>query len=106
MLNVMKKILSITCAAFSLSVKAQMKEGRIVYERTTQMRMSGNLPPELASQIPKSRTDQFELLFSSNQTLWQFLPNASDDGSSTFSSGNAVVQFRGAGPGETVYTNL
>jgi hypothetical protein len=49
--------------------------------------------------MPKSRTDQFELLFSPEHSLYQFLPSATaDDGANTFSSGGMVVQMRMAMP--------
>jgi len=67
----MKKILLSAFLAISVLAQAQMKEGRIIYERTLQMptRMF-NADPAIAAQIPKSRTDQFELLFGNNQSLW------------------------------------
>lgn len=82
-----------------------MKEGRIVYERTMQLpvRMF-NADPNIASQIPKSRTDQFELLFGNNQSLWQFLPSANNEDPGTF-SGNGIV-LRMAGANEASYCNF
>ena len=104
----MKKFLLITAAAFTLAAQAQTKEGKVVYERTiqmTNMRMGGNLPPEIQAQMPKSRTDQFELLFTPQHSLYQFIPNAADEGSGTFSGGGMVIQMRG-GANEVTYTNL
>ena len=66
----MKKILLLTSLASTLFASAQMKEGKVVYERTTQMRMRIQ-NPEVANMIPQSRKDNFELLFSNNQSLWQ-----------------------------------
>ena len=75
-----------------------MKEGRVLYERVMQTPMRAfNLDPAIAAQIPKSRTDQYELLFSSNQSLWQFLPSAANDGdANTFASGGVVLRLAGA----------
>ena len=99
----MKPILLFTAIAFSLFAQAQTKEGKVVYERTMQLsnlRIGGaNLPPEIQAQManmPKSRTDQYELLFTPQHSLYQFLPNAADDGgSSSFSGGGVNIQMRG-----------
>lgn len=101
----MKKIVLSACLAFSVMAQAQMKEGRIVFERTIQLpvRMF-NADPNIASQMPKSRTDQFELLFGNNQSLWQFLPSADNEDPGTF-SGNGIV-LRMAGANEISYCNF
>src|SRR4051812_28590448 len=96
----MKKILLFAATAFNLCAQAQTKEGRVVYERTmqmTNMRMGGNIPPEILAQMPKSRTDQLELLFTPQHSLYQFIPNAADEGGGTYSSGGTVIQMRGGG---------
>ncbi|HEY1022815.1 MAG TPA: hypothetical protein VGE06_10915, partial [Flavisolibacter sp.] len=81
----MKKIVLIAALSFSLAATAQTKEGKVVYERTIQMNnvrfggAGGNIPPELQAQLdrmPKSRSDQYELLFTPEHSLYQFLPNA------------------------------
>jgi GLPGLI family protein len=93
----MKKIPGILLLFISIHSLAQMKEGRIVYERVFQMpaRMF-NADPAIAAQIPKSRTDQFELLFGNNKSLWQFLPDANNDGDgNTISNGNMVIRMQG-----------
>lgn len=77
----------------------------MVYERTFQLPVR-MLPqdPAIASQIPKSRTDQYELLFGNNQSLWQFLPNANMDGDpGTFASGGVVIRMAGGGGNTTSF---
>ena len=93
----MKKIVLLAAILASVCVQAQMKEGRIVYERTVQFssRLIG-IDPSMASQLPKARVDQFELLFKSNQSLWQYLPTAENETEQSFSSGNMVIRFAGA----------
>lgn len=84
----MKKLLLTLCIAASGIAGAQMKEGKVIYERTMQMPMrvfamnggGGEVP---APQLPPTRTDQFELMFANNQSLWQFLPNANDENPGT-----------------------
>lgn len=92
---VMKKFFILLIICFSFSANAQMKEGRIVYERTFQLPVRNfNLDPEIASQIPKTRVDQFELLFSSSQTLWQFLPSATNESDAQdFQGSGTVIRF-------------
>ena len=93
----MKKILMGCCLISSLVACAQ-KEGRIVYERVFQLpvRTFRDMDPEIAKQIPKSRTDHYELLFANNQSLWQFLPDASNDGGDhTFGGGGTIIRFAG-----------
>ena len=81
---------------FGLMANAQTKEGRVVYERTIQMQMRlQGVSEEIAAQMPKSRTDVYELLFGNNQSLWQNLPTTNED-QNTFSGagGNIVVSQR------------
>ena len=110
----MKKILLLAATAFGLFANAQTKEGKVVYERTMQMTNlrlgGGNIPPEIQAQMdkmPKSRTDQFELLFNAEHSLYQYLPNAADDGGNqSFAGGGMVVQMRGAGPNTSTYVDF
>ena len=100
----MKKILLMAASVFTLAAQAQTKEGKVIYDRTVQMMNNvrfgggGNVPPEIQAQMdrmPKSRTDQFELLFSPEHSLYQFLPNAAaDEGGGTFAGGGMVIQMR------------
>ena len=87
------------CILFFLSfinVNAQLKEGRIVYERVIQLntifRGDANI-----SDMPKTRTDQFELLFANNQTLWQILPSAVNEDQGTYTGNGVILRFAGGG---------
>jgi len=121
----MNKILCIVAASITLGAQAQMegklsapmntKEGKVIYERVTQLGnvrfgVGGNLPPEIQAQLdkmPKSRTDQFELMFTPQHSIYQYLPNAADDGgSNTFSGGGAVIQMRAPGVNDISYMNF
>lgn len=104
----MKKIFLALSLGASFFAGAQIKEGKVVYERVSQMsnlRFGGNLPPEIQAQMPKSRTEQFELLFTQQHSLYQFLPNAADEGSGSFSSGGVTIQMRG-GANTITYTDF
>lgn len=95
-------ILSIACSFCGYS---QMKEGRIIYERTFQLptRIFANASPDIVAQLPKSRTDQYELLFSNSQSLWQYLPDANAEGDpNTITAGGGAMVFRFAGGGNDI----
>lgn len=102
----MRKIFFIAASALTLGAAAQVKEGTVVYERTTQMpvRSFGNLPPDVQAQMPKSRTTQYELLFTAEHSLWQYLPNAASEDQNTFAGGGVVIRMAGGG-NETSYVN-
>lgn len=94
----------------SLLSQAQLKEGRIIYDRTAQhpARMFANLDPDIAARIPKTTTDQYELLFANNQSLFQLLPSANtDEGGNTFRSpdGGMVVRMA-VGNNDIAYHNF
>lgn len=105
----MNKIFLFLSICISFLGYAQMKEGRVVYERTFQLPariFSANA--EIASQLPRSRTDQYELLFGNNQSLWQYLPDANSEGdpnSVTAGGGTMVFRFAG-GSNDISYCNL
>ena len=71
----MKKIqlvlgLLIALTSISTSAMAQMKEGKISYER--KINMHRNLPdPQMKSMVPEFRTDKFELIFNESVSLFR-----------------------------------
>ena len=80
----MKKIIFALCAAVAMvPCLAQMKEGKIIYERTTQMRFQfrGGPGGETASPAPQAMVSTFELLFGGGKSLWQVLPDVNQEAS-------------------------
>jgi GLPGLI family protein len=71
----MKKIqlvlgLLIALTSLTTVATAQMKEGKISYER--KINMHRNLPdPQMKSMVPEFRTDKFELIFNENVSLFR-----------------------------------
>ena len=71
----MKKIqivlgLMLALTSVTTNVMAQMKEGKISYER--KINMHRNLPdPQMKSMIPEFRTDKFELIFNESVSLFR-----------------------------------
>ena len=104
----MKKIFCSLCLGIAAIAGAQTKEGKVVYERTMQMNMRRFGPAGDAPQLPPERKDQFELLFSGNQSLWQYLPNASEENPGVIESnsgGNRMI-MRMAGVNDVAYYNF
>lgn len=103
----MKRLLLPAMLLFAFPAFSQMKEGKITYERVIQFPVRNfNIDPAIAAQIPKSRTDQFELLFGNNQSLWQYLPSATEEGDGTsFSGGGMSFRFN-AGSNDMTYYNF
>ena len=104
----MKKLLLSSAILLSLLSQAQMKEGKIIYERTAQMpsRVFANLDPEVAARIPKASTDQYELMFANGQSLYQVLPSANaEDGGNTFrtADGGGMVMRMNIGNNDIVF---
>lgn len=78
-----------------------MKEGKVVYERTMQMRrLAGN---EAENMLPRTRKDNYELLFGNNQSLYQVIPAADGDGGTMTAPG---VVIRMAGMNDVIYYNF
>jgi GLPGLI family protein len=100
----MKKLILPLLAILSVAAEAQVKEGRIVYERTMQLPTRVIRNAETEMQLPKSRTDQYELLFGNNQSVYQFLPNANDETPGSFSGNGIVMRF--GGMNDIVYHNF
>jgi len=84
---------------------AQQKEGKVTYERVTQMQIhinSGN--GDMDNVLPKSRTDIFELTFGNNQSLWkQAEKEQEDDGGP---GGGMQIRMFVAGSDDILYNNF
>lgn len=104
----MKKIQLAFAFLFVLSttLNAQMKEGKISYER--KINMHRNIPdPQMKSMIPEFRTDKFELLFNESASLFRSVVD--DEAPDPFANaggggGPRVMNFRM--PTTTTYTDI
>jgi GLPGLI family protein len=95
----MKKIFIALCLFTGLASEAQTKEGKVIYERVMQVRRPQGLSPEIAQQLPPTRTDNFELFFGNNQSLWRNIPKL-DGGDVTMGNG---VMFRSVGNDDVIF---
>jgi GLPGLI family protein len=88
---------------------AQMKQGTIAYERTSQMQMQFHAAgmEGMQQNIPQTRTDKFELVFANNQSIWRSAVTGDDD-ANTFSSdgGGMRINMVFAGSNDVVYHNF
>ena len=91
--------------SFTISF-AQMKEGKIVFERVINMRRNIT-DPEMRARIPESRTDKFQLLFNEQSSLFKSIieeeapdPCANNGGD----RGGPRMMFRM--PSTTTFTDL
>jgi GLPGLI family protein len=101
-ITAMKKIFLSLSLVAGLFAGAQMKEGKVVYERTIQFQRR-NMDPAMAEMMPQSRKDNFELLFGNNQVLWQSIQTAEGDNGTVSAPG---MVFRMQGANDVVYVNL
>jgi GLPGLI family protein len=103
----MKKTLLIAVAVFMIGLlHAQQKEGKVTYERTTQLQVRfAGANEEMERMIPKTRTDQFELTFANNQSLWKQAEDQNDDDAG-FGGGGMQIQVKVAGSDDVLYCNF
>lgn len=102
----MKKIFLLLCLSSCFAGFAQLKQGTVVYERTMMINRPPGMDPEMAKRLPTSRTDQFELLFANNRTIWQILPSAQGDETTISSGGGGMATFRMAGNNDVIFFDL
>lgn len=105
----MKKTVIGCCAILLASlVQAQQKEGTVTYERTSQMQIRiADMPHGGEQQIPRTRTDKFELVFGNNQSLWKSAEEE-NDGTNDVSGGEGGMQIRMivSGSNDVLYNNF
>jgi GLPGLI family protein len=101
----MKKIIMVAPAIFlAYLLQAQLKEGKVTYERTIQMqiRFADNSHEE--QMLPKTRSDKFELSFGGNQSLWKHAPE--EISNDEFSGNGMQIRMVGPGQDDIVYCNF
>ena len=100
----MKKIIIAGCLLVTGGiVQAQQKEGKVVYERVSQMIASFNING-VDQQMPKTRKDNFELIFGSGKSLWRTIEKDEDNDA----GGGDGMQIRMivAGSNDVLFTNF
>ena len=107
----MKKIqlvlgLLIALTSLTTVANAQMKEGKISYER--KINMHRNLPdPQMKSMVPEFRTDKFELIFNENVSLFRsVVDEEAPDPFANAGGGGGGMRFNFRMPSANTYTDL
>jgi GLPGLI family protein len=99
----MKKIVLAAASAFMLTAAlAQQTEGKVVYKRTMQMQiqLSDNNDP-IQQMLPKVRTDNFELSFGNNQSLWVHAEDEVDN--NELAGGGMQIKMVAPGQNDVVF---
>lgn len=106
----MKKIMIAGCCLLVTSlIQAQQKEGKVIYERVTQVQIrlntgTGN-DEQLQSMLPKQRKDNFELTYGNNQSLWKQAEEAPED-DNTFGGEGMQIRMVMQGSNDVLYNNF
>ena len=108
----MKKIqivlgLMLALTSVTTNVMAQMKEGKISYER--KINMHRNLPdPQMKSMIPEFRTDKFELIFNESVSLFRSVVDdeAPDPFANAGGGGGGGMRMNFRMPTENTFTDV
>lgn len=103
----MKKLLLVACSLLlvSFSSLAQQKEGKVIYERTTQMQAHFNINGQ-ENIMPQSRKDKFELNFGNNQSLWKQAEQENNDDNNDVNNGGMQIRMIVAGSDDVMYCNF
>ena len=104
----MKRLLIASAMVMTLPSLAQVKEGKIVYERTMQMNIRINDDnPAFQNLIPKERKDKFELFFTEGKSLWQPVEDDGQSDETSFGDGNGMrMVFRMPGADDITFHNI
>jgi len=105
----MKRLLIASAILIAIPSLAQVKEGKIVYERTMQLQIRINDDnPAFQNMIPKERKDKFELFFTDGKSLWQGVEDdgQSDETSFGDSGGGMRMVIRVPGSDDIAFHNI
>jgi GLPGLI family protein len=100
----MKKVIMAGCLLFTAGItQAQQKEGKVVYERVSQMVARFNING-VDQEMPRTRKDNLEVIFGSGKSLWRTIEKEEDNDA----GGGDGVQIRMivAGNNDVLFTNF
>src|SRR5215475_9607237 len=99
----MKKVALLSSALLVTTLlNAQQKEGKVLYERTIQMRMQ-IVNDQVSQMLPKTRTDKFELTFGNNQSLWKHIDEEDNTDELTGDGGGMHIKFMTPGQNDITF---
>jgi GLPGLI family protein len=104
----MKRLLIASAILIAIPSLAQVKEGKILYERTMQMQIRINDDnPAMQNMIPKERKDKFELFFTEGKSLWQPVEDDGQSDETAFGDGGGMrMVFRMPGSNDIIFHNV
>lgn len=104
----MKRFLIASAMVIAIPSLAQVKEGKILFERTMQMNIRINDDnPAFQNMIPKERKDKFELFFTEGKSLWQPVEDDGQSDETGFGDGNGMrMVFRMPGSDDITFHNI
>src|SRR4026208_2088770 len=105
----MKRLLIALALVIAIPSLAQVKEGKIVYERIMQMNIRINDDnPAFQNMIPKERKDKFELFFTEGKSLWQPVEDEGQSDETSFgdAGGGMRMVIRMPGSNDIVFHNV
>ena len=100
-----KYFLAASLLTAALAGQAQQKEGKVIYERVSQIQIRINDMPGMEQDMPRTRTDKFELSFANNQSLWKQAEQENNDDGSFTTDGGAQIRMIVAGNDDVLFTN-
>lgn len=102
----MRKYLIAGCLCLTiLSVKAQLKEGKVSYQRTSIFEARFNINGQ-ENVMPQTRKDNFELTFYATKSLWKAAENADDNNIQTSDNGGMQIRMIAAGSDDVLFTDF
>src|SRR6188768_7065 len=103
----MKRLLIASAMLMTIPSLAQVKEGKIVYERIMQLQIRINDDnPAFQNMIPKERKDKFELFFTEGKSLWQAVEDDGQSDETSFGEGGMRMVFRVPGNDDIAFHNI
>jgi len=104
----MKRVFALGFTLLALTtLKAQLKEGKVTYERTVQMQVSfAGMNEEMQRMIPRSRTDKFELSFANNQSLYKQAEQEQEEETNFGDNGGVQIRMVAQGANDVIYNNF
>jgi GLPGLI family protein len=103
-----KIVLAAAGLLFTVATMAQQKEGKVIYQRTVQMQITIAGMPGMENQLPRTRTDKFELNFANNQMSWKQMEDdiQSSAAEEATGGGGLVIRTIGGGTDDVTYCDF
>jgi GLPGLI family protein len=89
----------------TMAASAQMKQGKIIYERISKMNIQVS-DPAFANMLPPERKDKFELHFAENKTLWRHVEEGQDEEMNWDNGSGAQIRVVMPGSNDMVYSDI